>query len=372
MRDGFRDRAVRRAIRELIAYADRAGDYFRTYHERPKRAGQLGTRVLAECPQDDCAIVMQGPVDGVDDFTLETFRIYARHMPACRLVLSTWSDTPDEILDPIRAVGVDVLLNEKPPIPGFVNINMQLVSAAAGVRHAVERGATWIVKSRTDQRFYDPDLMAVLIGLVRSFPAAAEGQRHRIVGLGAGSLLLAPYHLTDQTVFGHAEDMLVYWSAPLRTQALPAGWPPTLPEIFARVPTGELCRHGAAESYLASSFLERTGWRPTWTLEDSWAAFRDCFLVLDPGAGDFYWRKGHAWTLTEYDRTYDRVTNRLELGFREWLLLQSGQLPISAAQHYAAALDVPFNAPLPEAVDSAPRAAEALSRPGPAAVRVRA
>ena len=293
------------------------------------------------------AIAMQGPIATDDDFTLETLKIYTEHMPGVRLILSTWRDTPQSLLDPIVRLGVELVLSDKPAEPGLFNVNMQVVSAANGVRKAVEGGAEWVLKTRTDQRLYDPNAMNFLVATAKQFPVSGnQKQRHRIIGVGHGTLKFAPYHVTDQTVFGHAEDMLAYWTPPLRESLRPADWPIERSAVFSKVPIGELCRFGAAESYFASEFLIRMGRPLAWSIEDSWAAYRDHFCFVDYAATDFYWVKSQTYSLQEFTSEYDFVSNRREVGFHDWMLLYSGQLSCTSARRYEGVLKTCFTAPV--------------------------
>lgn len=343
----FVDRAARRVFRRAILWATRSGEHFVTYNERPKLGARIGTWSEPAIHVAPSAIVMQGPIATDDDFTVETLRLYRRNMPSCLLILSTWQDTPESQLAPIRDLGVDVVLSPRPANPGPFNVNMQLVSASNGVRHAVDRGAEWVMKTRTDQRLYDPNALGFLQTLAKAFPVATGfDQRYRIIGVGHGSLKFAPYHMTDQTVFGHAQDMLTYWTPPLREGKLPEHWPADQGRIFSEVPIGEMCRHAAAETYLTSNFLERVGRRLDWTLADSWTAYRDHFAIADSISTDFYWVKGQTYSLRETLTAYDMVSNRRDLTFSEWFMLYSGQLPAEAANNYAHVLNDRFNMPV--------------------------
>jgi hypothetical protein len=263
-------------------------------------------------------------------------------MPDGRLILSTWDDADPRLLDPIRALGVDVVLNPKPAVPGLMNVNMQLASALAGVRRAEAGGAAWVLKTRTDQRMYAPNLPAFLVALATAFPVPrGYRQRHRILALGRGTLKYAFYHVTDQTLFGHVDDMVAYWSAPPR---LETAHPPGFRDVF-----GDICRHKAPESYLATQFLRRVGRELAWTVEDSWAAIADHFCVVDGAMTDFFWPK---YThVLEYDRTYARIDTSTEIDFREWLVLHAARgskapMPgLDAIQHLGLREPVPRPAP---------------------------
>lgn len=340
--EALKAKVARRLFDRAIRYANRWSNDFTTLHQRPKSTRRIGTWREPALPDERAAIVMQGPIAAEDDFTLETLKLYRQHMPEGRLILSTWNDTPEAALAPIAALGVEIVLSEKPAYPGLFNVNMQITSAGNGVRRAVEGGAEWVLKTRTDQRLYAPDVMSFLVATARTFPVTGGGpQRHRIVGIGLGSLKFAPYHVTDQTVFGHAEDMLVYWTPPHRGRP-PESWPTSPSDIYARTPVGDLCRHAAPEAYFASEFLRRRGWQVAWTIEDTWAAYRDRFCFVDVGATDLYWVKSQTYSLAELLTRYEIVSNRHEMGFRDWMLLYSGQLKAERGRAYEDVVDLRF------------------------------
>jgi len=351
-RRSLADRVFERIMRQAVARENATGGAFMTVHTRPRRAAEIGTWPEPGIAPARTAVVMQGPISTEHDFTLETLRLYVRHMPGTQLILSTWVGTDAALLAPIIDLGVTVVLSEKPEVAGMFNVNMQITSAAAGMRRAVSDGADWIMKTRTDQRLYAPDALAFLITLAQTFPvggnaAQTSRQKHRIIGVGLGSLKFAPYHVTDQTVFGAAEDMLAYWTPPLRETGPPSGWPTDSLGIFNTVPVGESCRHGTPEAYLASQFLLRMGRPLAWTLVDSWAAYRDHFCFADLSTTDFYWMKGQVYSHREHSIAYDAVTNRTEFGFRDWLLLHGGQYRPEDAWRYEAALLCRYTDPVP-------------------------
>lgn len=333
-----------RMLRWAAKLSNKEGDSYSTFMQRPKRAHVVETRPLKSQSADEpVAIVMQGPITAKDDFTLETLALYRRQWPEVQLILSTWVDTAEHQIKSVQALGVDVVLSNKPAIPGLLNVNMQLTSAQAGIRRAAEAGAIWVMKTRTDQRLYDPDSIGTLVAMAKSFPVFGKlDQRYRILGIGHGSLLFAPYHVTDQTVFGHVEDMEKYWSAPLRTESPPPGISTDRHEIYLKVPIGASCRHAAPESYIASEFLKRIGRSLDWTVSDTWTAYRDHFCFVDYVDTDFFWPKSQVETLSERDYCYHGIWTRKEVSFGLWLQLFSGMIDPKEAAPYEGALDVMF------------------------------
>jgi hypothetical protein len=337
-------------MRHTLVMETRKGAHFMTSRARPKASAAIGL-AADKSPRyslqpalraEQSAIVIQGPIWSGDDFTVETVRVYRRHMPDCRLVLSTWKDTPQQDLDRIAKEGVEIVLNDIPANPGAYNVNMQIASASGGMRRAAELGAEWVIKSRTDQRLYHPTIMSSLISLAQLFPplgTAAETQKYRVFGVASGTFKFAPYHLCDQTVFGHIDDMLAYWSPPFRENGLPEGFPTDPLRLFKEVPIGKFCRHAAAEPYFASQFLLRQGRALEWTVADSWAAFRDHFGVVDQTSSDIYWVKGQHYTMRDVVGSYAALSNTGELGFLDWVQLVTGMLSPDAACRYERVLD---------------------------------
>jgi hypothetical protein len=325
--------------------ANRCGDRFVTHHTRPKFARDVGTWSDPVVAAEPFAVVMQGPV-AADGFTLETLRTYARLMPHARRILSTWDDADPKLLDPIRGAGVEVVLSPKPPDPGTLNVNLQIVSAGAGVRRAVECGAEWVLKTRTDQRLYAPNVPEFLVSLARAFPVAPGfQQRYRVIGLGKGSQKFLPYCLSDQTVFGHAGDMLLFWTPHPRSDSHPPGYR----DVYR-----DICRYHAPEAYLTSQFLRRLGRAIDWSLRDSWAAFADHFCVADVGTTDLFWPKYAR--ASEYDRRYDAIESNQELDFREWLILYTARANKQWHTEYDRVMELSHRVPLATPVE--------LSQPG--------
>lgn len=342
-KDSLRSRLLRRLLNWSVDQENRHGAAFTTYHKRPKRFDRIGTWPEPDCRAEACAIVMQGPIAKEDDFTLDTLRLYRRNMPEAMLILSTWQDEDPDALAKVADLGVTILRNDKPSFPGLSNMNMQIVSAGAGVRYAADKGARWVMKTRTDQRLYEPNLLPFLIGLAQSFPVTASGkQNQRIIGLGQGSLKFVPYHVTDQTLFGDTQDMLAYWTPPLQGKDVADRWTETREQIYLGYSIGKLCRETVPECYLASHFLTRMGHQPDWTVQDSWAAYRDRFCFADYGTTDFYWVKSQTSTRAELIKSYAHISNRQEMSFLEWMLLHSRQLPVESGNRYSEVLDDRF------------------------------
>jgi hypothetical protein len=88
-----------------------------------------------------CAVVQGNIRHGTD----EVLACLTRHFN--HVILSTWDDEPSE---KIPKGNFQLILNKKPPAPGFSHRNFQRFGTAAGLRRAEELGATHVMKWRTD------------------------------------------------------------------------------------------------------------------------------------------------------------------------------------------------------------------------------
>jgi hypothetical protein len=288
-----------------------------TWHERPLMAAQYAGMALGAAVDAAPAIVMQGGIVGELDFTLQTLELYRRLHPQARLVLSTWADADAAALQRAQALGVQVVLSDKPAFAGQQNINLQIVTAAAGVLAAQAAGATHVLKTRTDQRLCAPDLLAYLHTLQESFPLPAPGaQKARLLTASLNTFRYRMYGVTDMFLFGRTEDMVAYWTPPLDERRFD-------PDAVHFRNLREFAQWRVCEVYLCTEFLQRTGWTQRWTLEDYWRLMAERFCVVDATSIDLLWPKYATREMrwTNYSEAAHPFT---EIGFRDWLLMHHG------------------------------------------------
>lgn len=282
--------------------------FFLTFHLRPKRAEQVGLQADSLAVYPNIAIVLQGPLLKDENFTLETVKLYKKIFKNAIIIVSTWSDSEPALVEQIRSAGAEVLLNEKPSFGGYANINYQIVSSLAGVKKAREKGAEYVLKTRCDQRFYAPNSLEFLCNIIETFPVA-EGyrQKKRIIGVSLNTFKYRRYGISDMTIFGSVDDMMLYWGAP-----------PSVQKEGERI---NGC-YKMAETYLSAEFLAAIGRPVSWTLEDSWKAFADHFCIVDQHSLDLYWYKYARMREYRYIK-YKTMSNDQEFTFAEWLSLYS-------------------------------------------------
>lgn len=113
----------------------------------------------------------------------------------CPVVWATWVDEPPENIDYIKSTGIKVILVEKPNFSGFLNINMQSVSAIASIKYLIEEyGVDEILKARGDVLVSNPSkLLEILKGKQAAFIGTCkEGARRDIY-----YELIYPHHSHD-------------------------------------------------------------------------------------------------------------------------------------------------------------------------------
>jgi len=300
---------------------------FLTWHERPVNAADYQCESLALAQPAEAvrtAIVMQGALVAEMDFTLQTLVLYRRLYPQATLILSTWLDADPALLDRARQLDVQIVQSAKPAFAGQQNINLQIVTSAAGVLAAQAGGATHILKTRTDQRLCAANLPDYLHGLQQSFPLrGASQQQARLLAVSLNTFRYRMYGISDMFLYGTADDMVRYWTPPLDTRVFD-------PDLRYFTNLREFAQWRVCEVYLCTEFLQRIGVAPAWTLQDYWRLMAERFCIVDAASLDLFWPK---YTTREQRwNKYDKSTlTHTELDFRSWMLLFSG---LDRVEHY--------------------------------------
>lgn len=283
-----------RAFPKLVDYAMMSLNrtsrlHFYTHHERPKAAAAVhldGVRHAA-LRLPPTALVIQGPLVVDDDFTLESVRLYRRLMPQVLIVVSTWRSQPPALIERLRAEGVDVVLSDPPAVSGGHNVNFQMVSTCAGIRHAKQAGYDYVIKSRTDQRFHAHAVLPYLFALLDEYPPVDPArQRRRIIEPSVSICRYRPYSMCDMFQFGHVDDLLIMWSLPLDPRSYTAA-----EYARERITPRRFAEDRTAEIYIHRGYLEAIGERTEVELSTYYRHMADYFIVIDKDALDLFWNK---------------------------------------------------------------------------------
>jgi|GEM_PF-811365 len=306
-------------LQSSLLEAEADTESFITYHVRPSRCSSYGL-TADHFPEEKVAVVIQGPLLTFQDFTLETVKLYRQIFPYCQLIISTWADEDGILLKKLSDAGAHVVLNEKPARPGSMNINMQLRSARNGIVHAEQSGATYVLKTRSDYRIYNPYFFIDALNLLNAFPlspATQSMQKMRLIALSDLNRYVI-YSVQDRNMFGHMTDMIKYWSPPEDDRDKPGD--------DLQNPL-QLARFGYAESYLFTRYMSGIGRELKWSLTDFWDILKEHFVIMDEAAADAYWCK-HVRNLEYRYKQYTFNSNFERFGFLDWLRLYQGNYPM--------------------------------------------
>ena len=263
------------------------------------------------------AIVMQGPLINENDFTIETLKFYRKNYPDAILILSTWI-IPKNIIKELKKFNIYTLENKIPEKSGKSNINMQIITSSFGILKAKELGAKYVLKTRTDQRIYHPDLDNYLFNLLKTFPMKHKyvSQNSRLIAVSLNTFKFRLYGISDMFIFGNVDDVTKYFNHSLDNQK-------NIPDKknYNMYTWRKLSKLSVPEVFFCVEFLKKIGRKAKFTLRDSFNVFRDHFIIIDCKAIDLYW---HKYTLNQkrYDHFgfYDP-----QLSFNDWLVLYNYQ-----------------------------------------------
>lgn len=290
-------------------------DMFLTYHSRPKNADDVHN-YKQESLTDVC-IVIQGPIKHEDKFTFETIKLYKKFYPSTPIIVSTWDTEPDDDLENlIHLCGEDnvcISHYEKSN-----SINYQRITSFAGVCKAQELGCKYILKTRTDQRIYMPQVLSFLIRLHEYYPIKVQCKtKGRLITCGMSTFSTRLYNISDMLVFGKTEDILRYYSCPLDSRDhSKLEKPDSKCYCNYRQYCADYSKLRTGEIWFTSHYIESLGFQLKWTHEDSDYFRRELFIIVDDSMLDFYWPK---YTDKEYRwRNYKTIDSLHQVTFMEW------------------------------------------------------
>jgi len=300
----------------LLEAIEKKEKIFLTYISRPSNSNYFETqKTVTISPR--CGIVLQGQLLKDRDFTLETIRIYKKIFPEAEIIVSTWKDEDQELIEKIKKEKVNILLNDKPKYGGGTwqpNVNLQIVSSFSGIKMAKKLGCEYVLKTRTDQRIYNSNTLRLFYNLTEKFPiATSHNQKKRIVGVSLNTFTYRMYGLSDMNVFGSIDDMMLFWGVDLDNRR---GY--DIKDISLR----EFAHLQVCEVYFVTEFLKKIGRNLKWTLRDSWEVFAEHLCIVDQQTIGLYWHKYEKHNEYRHPQYYCEKTDK-EMNFSEWLEIYS-------------------------------------------------
>lgn len=283
----------------VINILDRQNASLTTYRvKKLELNGQLVPARLAHRKfEHEIGIVIQGAV-----IPSTTYRICLRYKslyPEVRIVLSTWSTESQKDISKIRELGIHVIENVPPELPGPGNINSQIYSTRSGIEHLSHFPVRYILKNRSDCWLSSDYFLEYLYTLIVNFSQKDK----RIVVPSYNSFLFRMYSPSDQIQFGSLEVLKLFWDCE-----------------FYDVNTQD---YRFAESYLLRSALAREGVDVKNSIEDSLEVYRDKFIIADNEQLGLVLNKGtkqavgNRWAKDGYPQPMS------EIQFWHWLELQT-------------------------------------------------
>lgn len=297
------------------AIKSRKGEYL-TLISRPKLAKDFFRRSDGVKNVPPLVLIIQGKILTDDCFTFETIKFYQKSFDNPTIIVSTHEgvDSPD-ILEKIKELGVEMVVSPKPKCCGPFNINLQITATVAGLKKAKELGFDYAIKTRSDVRLYGVNIAEFVFNLIKQFPIKPGfKQKERIISSNIFTLKYRPYSLSDMTVAGTVDDLLLYFDVPLDPRAKI--------DLNKDFSIDDYVRERPGEIYLETEFLKKLGLEFNGTVEDSWKIFANHFCVVDQQSFDSYWYKTQIYQHLENKfLRYGPEFGLQDLNFREWLNL---------------------------------------------------
>jgi len=273
---------VQKNILNIANNLETYSNSFFSYHLRPKIAKDI--TLTNNKNYSNIGIIIQGPLVFEQNFTLETVKLYKKFFKNAIIVISTWEGENNDYVNIIRNEGIFIVLNKKPEKSGALNSNYQIVSTLAGLRLLETKGVEYLLKTRSDQRIYNYQSIELFQKLIHNYPAINSFQKNRIISINLTTLKYMPYALGDMCMFGSLSDLINYWNIELENRELDR-------EVTVGLSIKELTKLNVAETFYCTQYLNKIGFPTLISINNSWKAYRELFIVVDYTSVDLFWYK---------------------------------------------------------------------------------
>lgn len=314
-------------IRNFCRILEDKSEVFYSYRERPKYPS--GKELFINTIDDkEIALVIQGPILLENDFTLESIRYYRQLEKNLTIILSTWEGENEDVLSKIRELDVEIVCSKRPVVSGMLNINYQVASTLAGIKHAKRLGKKYVCKTRTDQRLYRRNVFGFMKGLIEKFPSQIDGQNGRIVCMGAEyASMIYPYFISDFVYFGLIEELEKMFSIDIDIRE-------NKKIKVSEYTLKELAEKGLSpETMIMLSYAKKIGLKGDVTIKSYWDMIKRGLICVDFEDLGLYWPKYNV-RYSENERFGYYFSESIKagewkkynFGFVEWLNLYTGNL----------------------------------------------
>jgi hypothetical protein len=291
--------------------------YIFTYKVRPNNLHHIAFYPIKSFDNSDTAIILQGPV--IDfEFLYLSCQYYLNTFPGVKIVVSTWKDemsikNSNKLID----INVDVIASDRPSSAGYKHFNYQLISTKKAIEHInLVYGSQYILKSRVDQRFYNPNAIFYLKSLISQH----SSDYPKIVACSLNTFKSRLYAVSDMFLFGNSQAMALYWSAPIDTRDVNI----LHNKIVTAVDHHEYSRVNVCEQYLVTNYSSTMGDALNWSQHDYEICLAKYFVIIDKFTLDLVW--------TKYSYSEDLWANYAESGalleycLNDWLIIRNDYL----------------------------------------------
>lgn len=330
-------------VLNIICKSAESEKYFPSFRMRDKNTSNIPLLDICPAPKDELGIILQGPIVVKDDMTINSIKYYKKIYPRAVIILSVWEDEDSNAIELCRKEGAFIVQSKKPDTPGVLNINYQIISSRNGIIKAIDLGAKYIAKTRSDQRVCKPWVLHSLVSMLQkcTISSAATNMKNRIVVMPTYvNNMFTPYFMSDFFYFGNASDMLNLFSVQLDTRK-------------GIDKSTYLTRRDYAESmyppeiYLLLNFLRTYAKHDIQaTIKDYWYCIEHYLVCIDKNMLDLLVTKYNyshndgtsEGTYFSYDTEERKLT--MKWGFIEWNNLVSGYCQYDTS--YEKEADIPF------------------------------
>lgn len=246
----------------------------------------------------DVAIVVRGLFDPF--FTPIVLKQIRINYPNLFVVLSTWEDTPSELLKTIYAD--HVILNKKPSFQGKGNRNYQIQCVRSALKWLKDSDFKEVFIQRTDQLFFRSNFIDRCRSLLEEYPNNIGYLKKRII---TSNIYFRKYYLynpSDLFMFGDIDDLLCFWDVPFDNRNLE-----DIPNFHKIVKQRNITKDDlenfykqeeSVESYLFKKMMEKFNYNFKYSLEDWLELASNLFIIKNVEWWDFYWYKPTAFSNT--------------------------------------------------------------------------
>jgi hypothetical protein len=289
---------------------NRNSKYFLTMHLRPNRDFQI-----EEVSKDfsHIGIIIQGPIEYKEDFTLNTIKLYKKMYRNAQIVLSTWDTENQQYLEKIYKENIKVILNRYPENSGILNSNYQITTTKSAVEYLLDK-SKYILKTRSDSRIYNQHTLSFFQNLLDIFPNDSKyNQNHRIIGLDINTPKYIPFSFSDILQFGHTDDIYKMWNIDLCKVNI------SYDKYMSERPiVKDLYFNNNPEILLTLEYLKTLGFDTQNSYESYYESLSKFFIVVDKEMINYYWFK---YSIDEFYWNYKYTTKNLQekVRFSDWL-----------------------------------------------------